>query len=612
MKKRGTGYGRHVTELRFLNASSNVEIAAAEQVGHKVNCFIGQDPEDWKTDLPTSLAVLYKGIYPRVNLKVRGTGGRIEYDWVVEPGGNVGDIQILSLGADSCGLDEEGNLLIRTALGEIIHKKPVGFQMAPEGKRSIAVKFKQLYENAYGYEAAPYDPRYPLIIDPLVLVYSSYLGGSKHDMITDIALDSSGAVYVVGVTESSNFPVQNGYDSSFASETDVFVAKLSPDGKSLVFSTFLGGNQLDVGYGIALDGMGAIYIVGLTQTANFPRKRAFDGSFGGEFDGFVTKLEAAGNALIYSTYLGGRDIDAAESICVDGRGAAYVAGFTASTNFPTKNAYDSTLSGAGDAFLTKFSPSGNIVEFSTYLGGKGREYANDLALDSTGAIYVAGETRSSNFPRKNAFDGTKDGPLDGFLTKFAPSGRALVFSTYIGGEREDAVYGLAVDSSGSAYVVGYTYSTDFPVKDAYDSTLNSDWADAFLAQFNPAGNGLVFSTYYGGSKDDYASRVAVDDLGNIYSTGGTYSSNFPRKNGLPNAYRGDEDAFVVKFPAGGNPVSFSTFLGGNGRDSVRCLAVDFSGAIYVAGITESSNFPKKNAYDQSLSGRADAFITKIR
>lgn len=412
--------------------------------------------------------------------------------------------------------------------------------------------------------------------------------------------------------------------NSTASQIDVFVTKLnlSASGSaSLVYSTYLGGKNWDIGYGIAVDKAGNAYVTGSTYSTDFPTKNAFDSTSNGA-DVFVTKLNATGNALVYSTYLGGRSSEEGSGITVDKAGNAYLTGTTTSGNFPVKNAYDSTYA-LSDAFVTKLNATGNALLYSTFFGGSSFDDGYGIAVDSTGYAYVTGRTTSSNFPIKNAFDSThvKNGTHDAFVSKLNPSvagSGSLVYSSYLGGElKNDQGYGIAVDSAGNAYVTGRTQSSDFPTKNAFDSTLNSAYSDdAFVTKVNPATSGassLVYSSYLGGNFSDFGHGIAVDLLGNAYVTGYTSSTNFPTKNAFDST-DGFGDAFVTKVnPSafGASSLVYSSYLGGEYYDYGHGIAVDSGVNAYVTGYTRSTNFPTKNAFDSSLGSLYDAFVTKI-
>ena len=427
------------------------------------------------------------------------------------------------------------------------------------------------------------------------LVYSTYLGGNELDWGHGIAVDSSGNAYVTGVTNSTNFPAANPVrPASSGLMMDAFVTKINSTGSALIYSSHLGGNRFDSGDGIAVDSSGNAYITGITESTNFPTANPLQPTYGGNQDAFVTKFNATGSALVYSTYLGGSDVDSVGGgIAVDSSGNAYGAGGTYSTNFPTANAIQPIRGGPGlfpsDAFVTKFNPSGTALVYSTYLGGNEAEFGARIAVDSSGNAYVTGSTNSTNFPTANAIQPTLRGgpgiyPDDAFVTKFNPSGTALVYSTYHGGSGGvEMGFGIAVDSSGNAYVTGCTDSTDFPTANALQPAYGGGHIDAFLTKFNSSGSALVYSTYLGGNELDQGFGIAVDSSGNAYLTGHTDSTNFPTVNPRQPAYGGGyHDAFITK-------IDFSL------PNPVPILKITMSKAIYVDGETvTTSDFRAQN------------------
>jgi hypothetical protein len=389
------------------------------------------------------------------------------------------------------------------------------------------------------------------------LIYSTYLGGNGHDSDNSIAVDASGNAYVSGDTFSTDFPTTPGaFQTSFGTGSDhAFVTKLNATGTAMTYSTYLGGNDVDLCNGIAVDALGNAYVTGQTTSTNFPTTaNAFQTTFGGGiYDAFVTKLNASGTALTYSTYLGGNDVDLCNGIAVDALGNAYVSGRTSSTNFPTTpGAFQSSFgTGSAHAFVTKLNASGTALIYSTYLGGNGSDEARGtIALDGSGNAFVSGETSSTNFPTTpGAFQtsfGT--GSLDAFVTKLNASGTALVYSTYLGGNDADSCEGIAVDALGNAYVTGITLSTDFPTTpDAFQTTFGGGFNDAFITKLNGTGTALIYSTYLGGNDLDVGHGITVDGSGNAYVTGLTASTNFPTTPGAFQTSRTpDWDAFVTK------------------------------------------------------------------
>jgi hypothetical protein len=387
-------------------------------------------------------------------------------------------------------------------------------------------------------------------------------------------------------------------------DKDAFVAKLSPDGASLVYSTYLGGSSWDWGSGIAVDSSGSAYVTG-TASTNFPTVNAYQKTFGGVYyDAFVTKLSPAGNTLTYSTYLGGSGWDDGYSIAVDSSGSAYVTGDTASTNFPTTNAYQGTYGGGSyDVFVTKISPAGNTLTYSTYLGGSGWDGGYSIAVDSSGSAYVTGDTDSTDFPTNNAYQGTYGGgDEDIFVTKLSPSGNTLTYSTYLGGSVEDWGSGIALDSSENAYVTGVTASTNFPTVNAYQETYGGGYYDAFVTKLSPAGNTLSYSTYLGGSDYEDGNAIAVDSSGNAYVTGDTASTDFPTNNAYQGTYEeGFGDVFVTKF---GVPQTVAGPGDGTGWDKAFKT---IQAAIDAAG-KDDEIWLKKGAYELSSQVNVDKAV----
>jgi hypothetical protein len=621
-QNRGVKTERLVFNLGFENAREGIMIKGLDRQDAVINCFLGNDRSKWKSDIPTYSGVVYKGIYKRIDLKVFGNGKGIEYEFIVNPGGNPGDILLTYNGIEGLATSREGEMLIATAFGELKETRPYIYQEI-KGKRAVDGRFaiqspagqSQTGKFSYGFQVASYNPSYPLIIDP-TLSYSTYLGGSDSEEGYGIAVDGSGNAYVAGNTRSTDFPTQNPYQGTHAGDYDVFITKLSPTGNALSYSTYLGGSGFDFARGIAVDGSGNAYVTGETRSTDFPTQNPYQGTYaGGYFDVFITKLSPNGNTLSYSTYLGGSDSEGGYGIAVDDAGNAYVTGNTRSTDFPTQNPYqgtNSSWSGYGDAFITKLSPTGNALSYSTYLGGSDSEGGNGIAVDDAGNAYVTGTTSSTDFPTQNPYQGTLGGWWDAFITKLSPTGNALSYSTYLGGSGYEEGYGIAVDGSGNAYVAGETSSTNFPTQNPYQGANAGDW-DAFITKLSPTGNALSYSTYLGGSGFDRGNGIAVNGSGNAYITGRTYSINFPSRNPYQGAHAGGErDAFITKLSPTGNALSYSTYFGGSGDDFARGIAVDGSGNAYVTGATSSTNFPIQNAYQGTYAGgERDAFVAKL-
>ncbi|HEY7543548.1 MAG TPA: SBBP repeat-containing protein, partial [Blastocatellia bacterium] len=450
-----------------------------------------------------------------------------------------------------------------------------------------------------------------------------------------IAVDDAGCAYITGRAESSGFPSAGSIQPFGGGTADVFVTKLNSTGSALVYSTFLGGSGNDEGHAIALDSSGNVYITGLTNSTNYPTASAFQPVFGGGVgtagDAFVTKLNATGNALVYSTYLGGGPFltesadDRGEGIAVDSAGNAYVTGSTLSNNFPTLNCFQCARRGSTDAFVSKFDPSGGLV-YSTYFGGTSDDRARGIAVDSAGNAYITGATVSINFPVANALQSALGGNFDAFVAKFNAAGTGLIFSTYLGGSGSenptlvaDTATAITLDAAGNIYLAGTTASTNFPTVNALQSALRGT-SDAFISKLSPTGGVLLYSTYFGGTdtggRVDQAYGIALDCVDNILITGLTTTRDFPTTAGAVRAtYGGDSgDAFLVKINPSRSPASqllYSTYLGGDNTDRGRSLAVDSDGAAYITGPTRSSNFPTANPFQSARAGVSDAFVSKI-
>jgi hypothetical protein len=607
-KIKGKNHSNEVVTLTPLSTSP-FSIEALDTKEGKINYLMGNDPNKWKTDIPTYGAVLYKNIYPGIDMKFYGTNSQLEYDIIVSPHADPSKVLISYKGIEKLSLSPTGDLEISLKEGSLLQKKPHIYQTINGTRKEIEGKFI-LAGTTYGFVVGSYDKSHPLIIDP-VLVYSTYLGGSDRDEIWAIAVDQSGNAYVVGRTWSTNFPTTlNSYQGSFGGSLDGFITKLNATGNGLVYSTYLGGSGGggDAVTGIAIDASGIAYLAGHTYSVDFPIMNPYQGSYGGSGDVFVAKLNATGNGLVYSTYLGGSGDDAAYAIAVDQSGNAYVVGRTPSVDFPTLNPYQLSNAGSLDGFVAKLNATGDSLVYSTYLGGSGDERAYAISVDGSDNAYVVGETLSADFPTLNPYQLSNAGGRDGFVAKLNATGDSLVYSTYLGGSGDDAAHAIAVDGSDNAYVVGHTESTNFPTLNPYQLS-NAGGRDAFVTKLDPSGS-LVYSTYLGGNSYDYASAIAVDGSGQAYVAGYTGSIDFPTLNTTYQGPAGGGDAFVTKLSPSGSLV-YSIFLGGNDWDMASAIAIDDSGHAYVAGYTLSTNFPTLNPYQGSNSGSYDTFVVKL-
>ncbi len=585
-----------VLAMRMAGHARRVDPQGAEPSAAKINYLVGPQ-RDWRTAIDSFNRVVYPGVYRGVDLTFYGRGSELEYDFVVRPGADPSAIQMKWEGGRQLHLDANGDLTIFTGAGQVHWKAPTLYQIDNGNRREIAGRFRLLGGNRVGFVVGEYDRARELVIDP-ALVFSTYLGGANMERSRGVAVDASGNLYVAGFSESMNLPTTAGaYQTGFAGGTlnyltgDAFLAKYTPGG-SILFITYIGGHRDDIGMGVAVDSAGNPYIVGYTNSTDFPTtsgayQTVFGGFVGQGFmfvggDAFMSKISPDGAKLLYSTYLGGQNDDFGLGIAVDGAGAVYVTGTTLSTNFPvTANAYQKELAGEG-----------------------GQEnfplFGNGLPAIEGGDVFV-----------------TKLNPAN-------PPGSALVYSTLIGGSGDDVASSIFVDNSGNAYVGGYTLSADYPTT---PGAFQHIWAgaepqnyffhfgDAFISKLNSTGSALVFSTYIGGKGDDWVSSLSVDSSGNVIAAGSTTSTNFPVTSGsFQNTYHGPTslppsvdmffgDAFVLKLKADGTELIFSTYFGGSGDDCAQALTTDSAGSIYLAGFTNSGDFPvTANAFQKTLAG----------
>ncbi|GIK38103.1 MAG: hypothetical protein BroJett011_19360 [Chloroflexota bacterium] len=382
------------------------------------------------------------------------------------------------------------------------------------------------------------------------LVYSTYLGGNGEDYGYSLVLDNANNAYITGVTQSTDFPTTAGaLDTTHSNvDNDAFIAKLNSTGASLVYSTYLGGSGDDFGYGIDVDGSQNVFVTGMTYSAPFSTTAgAYDTTYNGAGDAFVARLNTSGTALIYSTYLGGAQLDEGRDIAVFG-GSAYVTGATSSMTFPASvDAYDPSRNGGSDAFLVKMNTTGSGLIYGTFLGGSGDDFGNGLVIEENGSVYVAGETSSANMPTTaGAQDTSYNGSTDGFVTELDASGSNLLYGTYLGGSGTDKVLAIDLDNNGNAAVTGSTSSWNFPITPGAYDTVYASGSDVFVTRLKANGTGLLYSTFIGGSDSEEGDGIAVDGAGNGFVTGHTYG-NFPTTTGAYDTTAGaPRDAFVAK------------------------------------------------------------------
>ena len=619
-----------IVQLHLDGVDGAHQVVYAERLPGVVNYFIGNEASRWRTNLPTYTGVIYKQVYRGIDLRYDGAQMRLKGTYSLAAHADPALIRWHYEGVTSTRVDRQtGDILLALDGGAILTEKaPSAWQMKNGLRESVAVKYVLKGDGSIGFDVGRYDPNLPLTIDPS-LIYSTYLGGSAFDGAKSVAVDFAGNAYLTGVTHSADFQTQNPIFGALNGGVDAFIVKINPSGTALVYSTYLGGSNGEDEFGperaagIAVDSSGNAYVTGCTNSADFPTVNPIQPVHGEttNCDAFVTKLSPSGDALIYSTFLGGSGADSANAIAVDDQGSVYIAG-DAGLGFPG-NPFDNS----GHVFVIKINPAGSAVDFSMFLGGSSFEQATDIAVDSAHNIYVAGNTFSTDFPVQNAAQPIKGGgssnQTDGFVTKISADGSGLVYSTYLGGNKADEASGIALDDLGNAYITGMTQSSlDFPTVNAYQPTYGGERGDAFVTKLNPAGNAFIYSTFLGGNNDEnYFSGhgpyggIAVDATYNAYVTGYTCSPNFPTVGSLVNTNAGSCFAFVTRFNAAGNAIRLSTLIGTQGGGSNDAsgtdIALDSQGFVYFVGETNATDFLTKNPLQPSYSGLYDSFVTKF-
>ena len=647
----------------LTGASSGSRIEPIDILSGTASYLRANDGPAGLTSIPAFSKIRYNDVYPGTDLVFYGREGKLEYDFILAPHADPSRIRLTVSGRPEIAKD--GDLVI----GDVRWNRPVVYQESSTGRTPIAGRFVIRKGNEIGFEIGAYDRNRTLVIDP-VLSYATYFGGSGNDVSRGIAVDTSGNVYIAGNTSSQNLPntggsVQAAYGGEIPSheETgDAFVAKYTAAG-ALAYVTYFGGSADEAALGIAVDAAGNAYVTGYTNSTNFKTtSNAYQTSFAGQGrgsqyheggDAFLVKLNPAGNSLLYSTFFGGALDDRGTAIALDPAGNIYIAGNTLSTNLPvTSGALQPSYKGGnttdiisdGDIFVAKFSTSGTLM-YSTYLGGAGGDSPTAIAVDAAGNAYITGQTTSSDFPTtagalQTKLGGTGSGPIfylgDAFVSKINPTGTALVYSTYLGGNRDDWGLGIAVDAAGSAYVTGMTSSSNFPVSsNAPQKTYSGPngvvgyfwWGDGFVTKLNPAGTALVYSTYFGGSADDAGWAIAIDGAGNAYVGGSANSTDFKvSANALQKTFGGaggqsqsPGDGVLLVVNPDGTAFTYASYYGGGLDDAITAIAVDKDGAVYASGTTLSTNLAvTTNAAQKAFAGKnqvslvaGDTFLAKF-
>ena len=587
-------------DLQFAGGDLTRPVEVVERLPGVSNYYGGDDPSRWRVGVEHVARLRVRDVYPGVDVEYYGNEQGLEFDFVLRPGASPDAIRIDFAGAHSVRVGDEGDLVIETDSGELRFRQPRAYQLIADRRSDVSARYA-LSGHSVRLEVGSFDSSAALVVDPVV-VYSSYFGntevlgspspGETSSSVSDLAIDSFGNVIVVGSA----------------------IAKINAAGTTLLYWT-----SVQDGYRVAVDAFGNAYVAGATARRDFPTVSAVQPTYGGgSADAVVFKLNPSG-AIVYSTYLGGDQSDAAYDIAVDSGLNAFVVGTSAGGSFPIVNAIQPVHGGGTgplggrlvDGFLAKVNLNGNAILFSTFLGGASNDFPNGVAVDPSGNAYVAGTTYSSDFLVANAIQGSRRGTIDGFLMKVSADGQSLAYSTFFGGTLFDEITSVAVDATGRAHVTGFTGSTDFPIVNALQASLAGP-EDGFVAKFEPSGQQLAFSTYLGGGTGtadgvDRVRAMALDATGHIYVAGDTNALDYPTVSafqpGPGGRIPGDHwqgDAFVAKLGPDGSTVAYSSYLGApntvdDSGEGAKAIAVDPVGNVYVVGMLVGMDFPIVNA-----------------
>jgi hypothetical protein len=613
--------------VSFPASAGQARLEAAVPRRACVNVVRGSDPSQWRTGLATYGEVRYHAIAPGADLVYRLAEGRLKYDVELAAGVSPGRAVLRYEGTERLELDAQGGLLIHTAVGTLYEQPPVLYQEVGGMRVPVRGGYRIAGQRDLSFWAAGYDERQPLVVDPGIR-WSTYLGGSGVDYGMSLTADASGNLIVVGSTTSSNMPTTAGaYQRTKLALDDAFVAKLSSDGRTLLWATLLGGAGADYAQRVALDGNGNIYLAGGTGSSDFPTTAgAFQRSYGGgSYDVFVAKLSANGGSLLYASYLGGSLDEMPYGVALDGSGNLVVGGYSGSTNFPTtagvvKSLISRSFANTTDGFVAKFNAAGSALLYCTFVGSnQSDDVVCALALDASGRAVVVGYTSAPDFPTTaGAVDRTYSAGLEAFVAKLNDNASAYVFSTYLGGIGSERARAVALDGSGSVYVAGGTTSSDFPTTaGAFQRTVNSSTWDGFVARLTADGSALLYCTALGGNAADECTGLALRSDGVAVVTGVAQSTNFPTTSGAARSSNaGGYDAFATALTANGAGLLYSTYLGGSGTDWGSAVALTVSGNVVVTGYTDSGAFPTTaGAHDVSINssgaGAYDVFVTAL-
>ncbi|TMA90900.1 MAG: DUF11 domain-containing protein [Deltaproteobacteria bacterium] len=636
---------RVIIKLDFVGADPAVKPVGEALSTARFSYFKGRR-EDWATGLKSYNRLAYRDLWPGIDLVYSGSVDRLKYLFVVKPGADPKQIRLRYRGAESVSVDLEGRLLVQTALEDFHDDKPIAYQELNGRAVDVATNFTLSSQaNAgylFGFDVGTYDPSKALVIDPVILVYSGFLGGSGDDRGNAIAVDSDGSAYVTGETNSTqlNFPTAVGPDVSQNGGLDAFVAKVDPTGSQLLYAGFIGGSGNDRGNAIAVDSLGNAYITGETNSTQttFPVTAGPDLTHNGLSDAFVAKVNASGTSLVYAGYIGGFGNDRGTGIAVDGSSEtdSIGASFPDGDGLGALATFDNTQNGGLDAFVARVAADGASLEYAGFIGGLGTDRGTGIAVDGSNRAYVTGETDSTggSFPDGNGFgglgglatfDNTQNGGLDAFVARVAANGQALEYAGYLGGVGDDRGNGIAVDGANNAYVTGETNSTEVSFPDGNGlaglpgpGQIQRGGVDAFVAKINSAGSALIYAGFIGGTLDDRGNAIALmpgcASNCEAFIAGETSSTqaSFPVSVGPDLSHNGGVDAFVAKVNGDGS-LGFAGYVGGSGDDRGKGIVLDGIGAVYLTGETNSNqgNFPIKGELDRIQNLGFDVFVAKF-
>ena len=606
-------------EMRFVGANPDSVITGEDLLKANTHYLVGKNSAKWTNQIPHYAKVRYSDLYPGIDLVFYQRDAQLEYDFIVAPGADPDQIRVEFTGIDAASLREGNQLVLDIGAANIIQSVPAAYQDI-EGKRHI-VGARQLLNESAGvtFSLSDYRSDHVLVVDP-VLEFSRFFGGSGEEEVIGITSDRDGNIYITGGSSSPDLPITMGslpYPASmFAAEGNrlAFIAKLDVTGTKLLYMTYLGGSKTSTSHFIRVDAQGYAYVAGRTEADDFPVLNAYQSRYaGGSDDVFVSKLSPDGSTLIYSTYIGGSEYDQGRSLGLDSNGSVYVTGRTDSTNYPVVKPIIANYAGEQDGFVSKLSADGTQLVYSTYLGGSKNDIGHAITVDAKGNAYVTGLSNSTDFPVVGAYQSAYKGGDgdDVIVTKLNADGSAFVYSTFIGGTGDDESRAISVDAFGNAVISGYTRSLDFPTVNALQAKFGGDTHDIFVASLNAQGTDLKFSTYIGGSGSDYGRGLALDQAGNIHLTGYTTSADFPLQQSMQDKLAGAADTLIMKLDPSASKILYSTYIGGSTHERGRAIAVDMSGNILVSGHSESSDFPVSASSPKSGGGADEAFIIKL-